>query len=231
MNLRFKIISAVFIAFVLTGCAAPQISMTKQAQASIEQVEGVLTMPQSTLAVTVPATNPGNTGLLGALIAAGVDSARQSSAEKTAAPILETLRGYDFNAVMLAEVTETLGKTENLKFAMPLRVDTVDSDSAKRIAFDKSKASAVLFCRVYYRLESGNLIVTSNLEMFPKDNALKQFRSKPQDSNPIDEGNAIYRKTFTFTKQAITSTNVKSGLAEAAKSLSKQMAEDLNHGL
>jgi hypothetical protein len=231
MNLKFKVASAMFIALILTGCAAPQISMTKQVQAKIDQVDGVLTMPQSNLVVTVPATNPGNTGLLGALIVAGVDSARQSSAEKAAAPILNTLQGYDFNAVMLAATTETLGKTNNLKFAMPLRVSTVDSDSAKRIAFDQSKSSSILFCRVNYRLESGNLIVVAHAEMYPKADALKQFRSKPQDSNPLDEGNAIYRKTFTFTKQAITPTNIKNSLAEAAKSLSEQLAADLNHSI
>lgn len=231
MKLNLKLASAMLIALMLTGCAAPQISMTKQAQASIEQVEGVLTMPQNTLVVTVPATNPGNTGLLGALIVAGIDSARQSSAEKAAAPILNALQGYDFNAVMLAETTAALGQTENLKFALPLRVDTVDSDSAKRIAFDKSKASAILFCRVNYRLESGSLFVVAHAEMFPKAEALKKFRSKPQDGNPIDEGNAIYRKTFNFSKQAISSTNIKSGLDDAAKSLSKQLAADLNHSM
>lgn len=229
MNLR-AVVLAVGLG-VLTGCAAPQISMTKQVQTNIEKVQGTLEIPQNNLDVTVQATNPGNTGLIGALVATAIDSARQSSAEKEAAPILNSLRDYDFRVVMLKASNDALTQIDKLKFDIPLRVDQVSSDSARRIAFDQSTASAVLFCKVGYRLEHGRLIVNATAEMYPKVAALKAFRAKPDESNPLSEGNAIYRKTFTSVKQAITPNNVQASLSEAAANVARQLAADLNHGI
>ncbi|HZW86703.1 MAG TPA: hypothetical protein VFF41_04495 [Gallionella sp.] len=215
----------------LTGCAAPQLSLTEQAQTNIDRVEGILVIPQNNLDVTVQATNPGNSGLLGALIASVIDSSRQSTAEKAAAPMLEPLRSYDFRTVMLNASTDALTKTDKVKVSMPLRVEVVASDSSKRIAFDQSTASAVLFCNVSYRLESNNLIVAASAEMYPKIEVLKQFSKKPEKNNPLDGGNAIYRKTFTFTKQAVTPSTIRDSLSEAATNVTNQLATDLNHGL
>lgn len=229
MNLRA--IALTIVVAALAGCATPQVSMTKKVQTNIDRVEGILTIPQNNLDVTVQATNPGNSGLLGALIAAGIDSARQSSAEKAAAPMLKPLRDYDFRTVMLGASTDALTKIDNVRFARPLRVEVVVSDSAKRIAFDQSNASAIFFCNVGYRLESGNLIVTASAEMYPKVDTLKQFRNKPEETNPLNGGNVIYRKTFTFTKQAVTPATIKESLSEAATNVARQLAADLDHGL
>lgn len=213
------------------GCAAPQISLTQQAQTNIDQVQGILTIPQNNLNVTVQATNPGNSGLIGALVVMAIDSARQSRAEEAAAPVLETLRDYDFRVVMLNATNEALAKIDKLKVVMPMRVETIASDSSRRIAFDESSASAILFCNVGYRFETGNLIVSAFAEMYPKKAALKQFRNKPEETNPLEAGNVIYRKTFTFTKQAIAASNIKASLNEAATSIASQLAADLNHGI
>jgi hypothetical protein len=227
-----KLLLAIVIVFGLAGCAStPQLSLTKQAQANIDRVDGILTITQNNLSVTVPATNPGNTGLIGALIVAAVDSARQSNAETAAAPMIEVLRDYDFRTVMLGALTEALAKTDPVKFSIPQRVEVIDSDSSKRIVFDQSTASAILFCNVGYRLESGNLIVTVNAVMYPKTESLKQFRYKPEESNPLDRGNAIYRKYFTFSKQAVTPTNIKDGISDAATKLASHLADDLDHGI
>lgn len=165
------------------------------------------------------------------LIASAIDSSRQSSAANAAAPLLEPLRDYDFRAVMLKASSDALTKVEKVKVAMPLRVEVVASDSSRRITFDQSAASAVLFCNVGYRLESGNLIVTAAAEIYPKIEVLKQFRVKPDEVNPLDRGNAIYRKTFTFSKQAVAPTTIKESLTEAAANVARQLAADLNHGI
>jgi hypothetical protein len=227
----FKKIAFISLLVALTGCAAPQVPITKLAQSNMERVEGVLVIPQSNLDVSVQATNPGNTGLIGALIASAIDSARQSSAEKDAAQILEPIRNYDFRAVMLSASNDALGKIDAVKFALPLRVEVVASDSATRIAFDQSAASAILFCNIRYRLESGNMIVTANAEIYPKAHALKQFRNKANETNPVDAGNVIYRRNFTFTKEAITAATVKEALDEATKNIADQLAADINHGI
>ncbi|MGO9444233.1 MAG: hypothetical protein ACLPXB_05565 [Thiobacillaceae bacterium] len=229
--MKLRVFALTLAVAALAGCASPQMSLTKQAQANIEQVEGILTIPQSNLDVTVQATNPGNTGLIGALIAVAIDAARQSSAEKAAAPLLEPLRDYDFRTAMLNASTDALTKMDKVKIMMPLHVEVVASDASKKIAFEQTAASAILFCNVGYHLESGNLIVTANAEMYPKIEKLREFRNKPDETNPLNGGNAIYRKTFTFVKQAVAPITIKEDLSEAATSVASQLAADLNGGI
>lgn len=216
---------------VLTGCVAPQVPMSKQVQSNLNQVEGILVIPQSNLNITVQATNPGNTGAIGSLIASAIDAMRRSSAVKEAAPITQPLQDYDFRAVMLNATNEAIGKIDQIKVNLPLRLDIVGSESSNRINFDNSTASAVLFCNVRYHMEEKNLFVTADAEIYPKLEVLKQFRNKPMETNPLDSGNVIYRKTFTFTKQAITPAIIKDALTEAANSIAAQLAADLNHGI
>lgn len=219
------------LAAVLAGCATPQVSMTKQVQADLERVESVLIIPQNNLDITVQPSNPGNTGLLGALIVIAIDSARQSSAEREAAPLLESLQGFDFRNVMMEASVDALNNINRVRLVLRPRVESVDSESAKRIAYDESSESAVLFCRVGYKYQSGNLLVTANAEIYPKKTALKQYRFKPEEANPLNDGNAIYRKSFHFIKQAVNPNTIRESLQEAAISVSKQLAADLNHGI
>lgn len=181
---------------VLTGCATPQVSMTKQLQDNLERVESVLIIPQNNLDITVQPTNPGNSGLLGALIAVAIDSSRRSSAEQDAAPILESLQSYDFRNVMMEASVGALNNLDKVRLVMPPRVEVVESESARRIAYDQSSESAILFCRIGYKYQSGNLIVTANAEIYPKKILLKQYRIRPEETNPLNDGNAIYRKSF-----------------------------------
>ncbi|WP_146144285.1 hypothetical protein [Paraburkholderia sp. BL25I1N1] len=230
MNL--KGLSLFLCSAVLAGCATtPPISLTAQEQHELASVTGTLFIPQSSLLITVTPTNAGATGLLGALVAAGIDAARRSSAEKDAAPIIEQLRDYDFRTVMKQASNDALGTVTDVKFRAPLDVDTVASSTQKRIIYDKSSASAILFVDVGYQMQSGNLYISANAVMYPKSNELLQFRKKPNESDPLDAGNAIYRKTFNFGKQNVSATDIKSGLTEGANSIATQLAADLNHPL
>lgn len=228
-----KIIALAIVATMLSGCATTstsQVSLPKQA--SIDRVEGVLVIPQNHLNVTVEASNPYAVGgVVGVLVAAAIDSRLQADAEKAATPILESSRDYNFRAAMLDASTEELSKVDKIKFALPLRIKTEESESTRRVAFDQSTASALLFCNVGYRLESGNLIVTATAEMYPKVDSLKQFRIKPNSSNPLGSGNAIYRKVFTLAKQSVTPTTVNEKLSEAVADVARELAADLNQSL
>ena len=215
----------------LCGCAAPQISLTKQAQAKIDRAEGILIIPQNSLEISVRRTEPGNTGAIGALIAAGIDNIRQSRAEKAAAPMYEPLRDFDFRKVMLDAANAALARSDNVKFSVPLRTESVDSDSTRKSAYDQLTASALLFINVGYRLEDRSLIVTAKAELYPKAEALKQFRNSADESNPLDSGNAIYRKKLIVTKRPIRTTNIKESLSEAATDIALQLAVDLNKGI
>ncbi|WP_213776845.1 hypothetical protein [Caballeronia sp. dw_276] len=228
MNLR-NLSLLLFIA-MLAGCATtPPMSVTKQEQHELGPVAGALFIPQNSLLVTVTPTNAGATGLLGALVAAGIDAARRSSAESTATPILEQLHGYDFRAVMKQASNGAVGTLQTIKFVAPLDVETVNSSTQKRIVFDNAAASAVLFVDVGYQLQSGNLYVSANVVMYPKADNLLQFRRKPNDSDPLDAGNAIYRKTFNYGKLNVVATDIKQDLTEGANNIASQLTADLNH--
>ncbi|KWO59952.1 hypothetical protein WT98_30945 [Burkholderia territorii] len=217
---------------MLAGCAAtPPMSLTKQEQHELDEVSGTLFIPQNNLIVTVTPTNPGATGLIGALIAAGIDAAQRANANANAAPMFEQLRDYDFRAVMKQMSNDAVQTLHDIKFSAPLDVDTVSTNSQKRIVFDKSTASAVLFVDVDYQVQSGILYASARAVMFPKSNKLMQFRKKPSEADPLDAGNAIYRQTFRFSKQNVSATDIKSDLTEAAQSLASQLAADLNHPL
>ncbi|HEV3422555.1 MAG TPA: hypothetical protein VG105_02005 [Paraburkholderia sp.] len=228
MNL--KKLSLFLCSAALAGCATtPPLSLTTQEQHELGNVAGTLVIPQSGLLVTIAPTNAGGAGLLGALIVAGIDAARRSAAEKNAAPILEQLHDYDFRTVMKQASNDAVGTVQQVKFSAPLDVDTVGSSTQRRIVYDNSSASAVLFIDVGYQLQSGNLYISANAVMYPKSSALQQFRKKPNESDPLDAGNAIYRKTFNYGKLNVAADDIKSDLTEGANSIASQLAADLNH--
>ena len=216
---------------LVAGCAVPQIPLTKNIQRNIKSAENVLFIPQNNLDITVAPTNPGAGGLIGALVCVAIDSSRRSKAKKESAPIMQQLQNYDFRTVMLKALSNEIPKVSTIKFNLPIRLETIVSQSQKRISFDQSNASVVLFTHVAYRLESGNLIVNSTVNMYPRTKKMFTFIKNPDDSNPIDNGNSIYRKVFTFTRQAITAKNIRRSLFEGANSLAKQIVADLNHPL
>lgn len=229
----FRLSFSLSVILLLAACAPPKVSLTKQAQQNIEKADHVLVIPQNNLDITVQATNPGNSGLLGALIAAVIDSSRQSSAEESATPIIKVLEDYDFRSVMQKSVSVKSKYNRNLRFSHPIHINKINSESQRRISFDNSSASAVLFSTINYRLQDRNLTITATSEMYPKSTKLLPFRYQPDSDSedPLDAGNIIYRKSFTFTKQAITPYNIKASLTEGANSISKQILDDLNHPL
>ncbi len=230
MNLKAFFIASCLPVFA--ACATtPPISLTMQEQHVLGGVTGTLFIPQNSLIVTVEPTNPGPTGLLGVLMAAGIDAARRSTAEKEASSILEQLHDYDFRTVMKQASNEAATKIHKIKFNAPLGVEKIGSASQKRIVFDNSSSSAVLFVDVGYQLQSGNLNIAANATMYPKSGDLLQFRKKPDEIDPLATGNAIYRKTFYFTRFNVTAADIKVNLTDGADSIASQLFADLKHPL
>ena len=130
---------------------------------------------------------------------------------------------------MADALSKDLSKADRLKLNMPIRLETNDSESQRRIILDESSASAVLFNRVSYHLESGNLVIYALIDMYPTPKYLTKFVQEPKLKNPFDKTNEIYRKLFIFSKQFITPENIKDSLAEGAINIAKQIAADLNH--
>lgn len=220
---------------LLTGCAAPQVPLTQRAQANIESAESVLLIPQGALNVIVNPTYLGG-GLLPALLASYADSKRQASATVAASPVTQKVQDYDFRAAMREAWTGELAKVSNMKFKIPVQVETFELESPeskaqKKADYDQSDAAAVMFAAIEYSLRSGTLVITARVEMYPKVRALLPFRHSPNESDPLDEGNVIYRKTFTHEKEFITPNNVRRGLDEGVLNIARKIAADLEHPL
>jgi hypothetical protein len=222
----YRIIQATLITISLYGCAAPQLSLKQAASENIKSVEQVLVIPQENINTTIAKTNPGNTGLIGLLVAVAIDSSRQASANKHASPIIKKLENYDFRKTMLAQMKS---KSAGLNYQVKNKLETVASESNKRIVFDEASMDAVLFTTVSYRIESKNLMITAVSEMYPKKKSLYPFRNKPSDSKPTDIGNIIYRKEFRFSAQGINASNITTNLSDGAASIAEQIAKDLSH--
>lgn len=220
-------VAALLVLGLLGGCATPEQSMTAPLRAALGGVDAVLLVPQSGLDVTVTPTDGGQGGLLGVLLAAAIDSKREESAKKLSAPILDALRGYDFRAVLAQAMADATARQPALKLRTPWRLETLDSDSHRRGLFDASADSALLFMRVNYRLESGNVVVSAQAQLLPKAAALKGLRPAPKDGQPLDEGNALYRKAFSFTQQNVSADNVAAALTAGANSVATQLLADL----
>lgn len=132
---------------------------------------------------------------------------------------------------MARAIDEETARQTRLSLKRPWRLETVDTESHRRGLLDASGESAVLFMRVDYRLESGNVIVTGHAQLLPKAANLLAFRLAPKDTNPLDEGNAIYRKSFSFTRQNVTADTAAAALDEGARSIATQCLADLGRDL
>lgn len=231
--MKLHLYGAIAIALLLSGCGSrvAVAPMSKNVQTELSSIDTTLIIRQSNLDVTVPQTNGSQGGLIGVLVAAVIDSARRSSAENEAAPIVERIQDYNFRQVMQDEASSTLGGLENVRANLPVNLDTVGSALTFRIAYDKSTANAFLLCNIGYVLNSGNLIVTLHASMYPKADTLKKYRTAPDESNPLADGNAIYNNKFSFVKEGITANNIQASLNEAAKNLAKQLATDIDYGV
>jgi len=202
--LRQTLAAFLVLAALLAGCATPPMPLSPQAHKAIESVQTILYVPQNTLDVDVTPGNPGGTGLLGALIVQAIDESRRASAQKAQITVVEAVNDFDFRTRMANQLSAEFGRVQSLRLRTPVQLETIDSDSQRRIAFDRSQASAVLFSRVSYKFLEGKIVVTASNLMYPKARGLMPLRAKPNDSNPLDDGNVIYRRTFTFTKRAVT---------------------------
>jgi hypothetical protein len=227
--LRKTLAAFLVLAALLAGCATPPMPLSPQAHKAIESVQTILYVPQNTLDVDVTPGNPGGTGLLGALIVQAIDESRRASAQKAQITVVEAVNDFDFRTRMANQLSAEFGRVQSLRLRTPVQLETIDSESQRRIAFDRSQASAVLFSRVSYKFLEGKIVVTATNLMYPKARALMALRAKPNDGNPLDDGNVIYRRTFNFTKHAVTRDNVRESLGEGLSNVAWQLAADLNH--
>ena len=215
--------------FLLAACATTPVALSPQLQQNLDAIQVVLFSRQTNLEIEVTPGNPGGTGLLGALIVAAVDEARRQKAAQTAAGVVDATRSFDFNSRMAAQLGAELQRTPAIRLHGPIVVEPVDSDSQRRIVYDTSRAPAVLMAGLSYKLIDAKLAVQASVVMYPKSAKLMAFRPKPVSGNPLDDGNAIYRRVFTFTSDQIAPAQVRESLNQGLANVAWQIAADMRH--
>ena len=226
-----SLVLGVFFGFVLAGCATEPVALKPQARAELRSVDALLLIPKGSLDVTVTTTHLGG-GLIEALVAVYIDTKRQQSAEVAASPILKELEGYDFRAVMRDAWANEFAKVGNAEFRAPTLVDRIPAEAAdlparKREELERSNADAVLFALVDYSLLSGTLVITADVEIFPKSPALKKYRVSPTDADALNQGNVVYRNSFAFKKEFVSPTSIRRGLDEGALDIARRVAAEI----
>ena len=223
IKMPFILVCIVF----LSACANKPISLNQEASKKIRVLDQHILIPQNNLNVVIESSNPGNSGLLGALIFMAVDATRRENALERAEPFIEALRKYDFRVAMLNAMQSKIKENPLPHYKINVAMETVNSKSNKSAIFNQSNASAIMFIHTYYALHNTNLVVQAVAEIYPKSEHLYAYRKKPNNKKKLDKGNLIYKNSFTHTQQAVTVSEIESSLTEAANSIAAQVIQDL----
>lgn len=231
MRLGFRMLVLLGVAFALGACeqgTSPRL-LSKPEQAALGTVDGIVTASQDRPEVTITPTGAsGAGGALGALVYGAVDGARTAKAQGVAAPIIEALQSYDFPAELLAATTAKLATPSSVHVVVRPTINKGGDPASGRSLYEESKDASVMFFAARMFLGSGNnLVLSAAVFIYPRSAELKRFRPNPNDRNPLDPGNAIYRNWMYVVRPSITPANVRANITDAINEIVAQLAADL----
>lgn len=240
------------VALLLSGCAEK--TLTRQQLSSIPEIEVVVGVGQDELALqriepfqsqlpmSTYRTTTSPDAALGVavgeavvmIIAAAIVGRRERrimELKAYAAPVKQALQGYDFRPDLLSATQEALTRVRAVKVDVQPWVLTSSLSGTVRLAYERSTASAVLFFLAAYSFEEGNggygLAFRSSAMIFPKSADLKALRRRPNDADPVDEGNAIHLKTAEVFLPYDGRADIREVVKQGARALAAQLAADL----
>ena len=240
------------VALLLSGCAEK--SLTRQQLSSIPQIDVVVGVAQDELALqriepfqaqlptSTYKTTTSPDAALGAAVGeavvgiilvavAGRRERRRMELQAYAAPAKQALQGYDFRPDLLSATQDALTKVRSVKLDVQPAVLTDSLAETVRLAYQRSTTSAVLFFLAAYSFEEGNggygLAFRSSAMMFPKAADLRALRRRPNDADPVDEGNAIHLKTAEIFLPYDGRADIRGVVKQEAQALAAHLAADL----
>lgn len=249
--MHLQALALAIVALLLGGCA--ERSLTRQQLSSIPQIDVVVGVAQDELALQriepfqaqLPRTYQTTTSpdaALGAAIGEAVvgiiliaiaakRERRRMELQAYAAPVKQALQGYDFRPDLLSATQDTLTKVRSVKVDVQPMVLTDSLAGTVRSAYERSTANAVLFFLAAYSFEEGNggygLAFRSSAMMFPKATDLRALRRRPNDADPVAEGNAIHLKTAEVFLPYDGRADIRDVVKQGAQALAAQLAADL----
>lgn len=224
----------VFSGTMLALCACQPLPshrlLSKPEQAALGTVDAVLLMPTQVPGVTAQRSGySGGGSLLGIFVAAAVDGYRSEKARSDATPVVAALQGFDFQAELLKALTDKLEAVPNMKVVVrPTVIPSGNSADAER-AYKESSDASVLLMTVGYEIRSGDLWLSLAMALYPKSEALKQLRPRPNDGQPLDKGNALLHITPVIKTDAVTAANIRAVVQDSIVRLARSAAAVLSH--
>lgn len=196
-------------------------------RAALGTVDGIVSIPQTKPELVVVSSGSGAGGAAGALVYGAIDGASKARAESRAAPLLAALQNFDYRAEFLAAATSKLGALPDVRIVIRPTVNVVAGSETSRKLYEQSADPSVLFIGSQYSFSSGSLVVSVTAAIFPKSPELKRFRPRPNDSNPVDPGNAIYFNRLHALRHSPTASSIRADLVDAINEVTAALAADL----
>ncbi|WGM38959.1 hypothetical protein [Caulobacter sp. NIBR1757] len=215
----------------LSACVTPvpfKVPLATGARDAITSTEVVAPVKQSEIYVYVaPVSTGGQGGLIGALVAAGIDAASTEAAQKAVQPARDSIVDYDFDARLKADLQTQLSGVSFLKVdGVRVSKDAFQPGLDKAIA--DSKASAVLITVADYQFstDAASVTVTLAADLYANSAALTPFKPTATANAKVPSygGNAIYRNTFTYSQllpapTTVRDTNIRMWAADNGKAI------------
>lgn len=238
------------LALVLGGCTAR--SLTTEQMAGIAEVEVsvgaaqaipfVKASPSADPAKRQPIDTSKGVGHVASELvsnawadtsAAVADDQRRQAVSSRFSSFVRAMGTYDFAPDMLAATKNELAKVTTIK--LEVRPPPLDLRAAalRRSIYEQSRASAVLFFFVEYSFRELYgvdyvLAFDATAVILPRSDDLKKLRRRPDDADPLADGNAIYRRHFADSIKYRAGDDVPAMFRQAAQRLASALAQDLN---
>jgi hypothetical protein len=204
MRARLSHLILILAGLGLSACARmppDHVALDIQARNNVHSTDVVAPVRQGEVYVFVPQTSTGGQGgLLGALVAAGIDSVRTSKAEDAVKPLRDAVVDFNFDDVLRQDLKASMSKVQWLNVTEVKVIKDVATASLDSAITD-SKASAVLMVAADYHLsnDGSTFDIAIKANLFPNSLALTQPKTTDANAKPkSDVNNAIYRNAFTF---------------------------------
>ena len=191
----------------LSACVTPvpvNVPLATGARDAIGSTEVVAPVKQAEIYVYVaPVSTGGQGGMIGALVAAGIDAAVQEKAQKAVQPARDAIVDYDFDGRLKADLQSALGGVGFLKVdGVRVTKDAFQPGLDKAIADSRAGAVLVTIADYQFSADAAAVTVTLNADLYGKDAALAPFRPTGTANAKVASypGNSLYRNTFTYSQ-------------------------------
>ena len=191
----------------LSACVTPvpyNVPLANGAREAITSTDVVAPVKQAEIYVYVaPVSTGGQGGMIGALVAAGIDAAVQEKAQKAVQPARDAIVDYDFDGRLKADLQSSLGGVGFLKLqGVRVTKDAFQPGLDKAIADSTAGTVLITVADYQFSADAASVTVTLSADLYAKDAALAPFKPTATANAKVASypGNAIYRNTFTYSQ-------------------------------